>query len=351
MVKIKILEREKIKASLKRVVIPGEYTPMYQSKTVTPTKNEQFVKADPDYDALKSVTVKPIPSEYIKPEGSMDINENGTFDVREKAEVDVQVVAKPKKPYIDSSLMTDFRWMFSPMWNGNKNYSRQPLDLSLLQTLDTSKGIYFSGMFQNRNAEYEDKNFEIPLLDTSNGIDFDSMFYNSRIGVVSQLDLSNAINCRSMFFNAYWVTEVPYFNTAKCTNFSTMFFQATVLKTVGGLNTENGENFNQMFCTCGNIITIGGELDFGKATNVIHAFQNCINLREVRFKAIRVFDNNLNFSKASKLTVESLLSILNALSDNTAIATTYTVTLGTENLEKLTEEQKEIAYSKNIALA
>lgn len=45
------------------------------------------------------------------------------------------------------------------------------------------------------------------------------------------------------------------------------------------------------------------------------------------------------------------MSFINALSDNTGVATTYTVTIGSANLAKLTEEQKAVATAKNIKLA
>ena len=48
----------------------------YQSKTVTPTTSTQAVTADQGYDALRKVTVNPIPSEYIVPTGNLAITSN-----------------------------------------------------------------------------------------------------------------------------------------------------------------------------------------------------------------------------------------------------------------------------------
>lgn len=48
----------------------------YQSKTVTPSQSTQEVTADSGYDALRKVTVNPIPSEYIVPTGNLAITSN-----------------------------------------------------------------------------------------------------------------------------------------------------------------------------------------------------------------------------------------------------------------------------------
>ena len=49
-----------------------------QAKTVTPTKSEQTIKHDDGYTGLGTVTVNPIPDDYIIPTGNISITENGT---------------------------------------------------------------------------------------------------------------------------------------------------------------------------------------------------------------------------------------------------------------------------------
>lgn len=51
------------------------------------------------------------------------------------------------------------------------------------------------------------------------------------------------------------------------------------------------------------------------------------------------------------ISIESLVSIFEAFEDNTGEETQYTVTIGTAQWEKLTEEQRAIVTSKNIILA
>lgn len=66
----------------------------YQSKTVTPTEQTQIVQADSGYDALKKVTVNPIPSQYIVPSGNLAITSNSgqqTIDIAQYATATVNV--------------------------------------------------------------------------------------------------------------------------------------------------------------------------------------------------------------------------------------------------------------------
>lgn len=75
----------------------------YQSKSgVMPTKSSQTITPDSGYDALLSVQINPIPSQYIVPSGNLEITSNGTsIDVSEYATVTVNV------PSADGISITD----------------------------------------------------------------------------------------------------------------------------------------------------------------------------------------------------------------------------------------------------
>ena len=60
--------------------------------------------------------------------------------------------------------------------------------------------------------------------------------------------------------------------------------------------------------------------------------------------------NNFNLSKNPALTVDSLMSVINALVDLTG-KNSKTLQLGTKHLDKLTDEQKAVATDKNWILA
>jgi hypothetical protein len=73
------------------VIVPSD-AKTEQTKTVTPTKSTQTVTADdPTTQSLSSVTINPIPSQYIVPSGSQTITDNGTVDVTSLASVIVKV--------------------------------------------------------------------------------------------------------------------------------------------------------------------------------------------------------------------------------------------------------------------
>lgn len=79
------------------------------------------------------------------------------------------------------------------------------------------------------------------------------------------------------------------------------------------------------------------------------AFKGCSNLKFVTLGDGFNCDN-LNLSASTKFAAETIKNMFIALADRTG-QTAYTLTLGAENLAKLTEEEKQIATNKNWNLA
>lgn len=80
----------------------------YQSKVVTPTTSQQVVQADSGYDALKKVTVNPIPSEYIVPSGNLPITSNGNnINVAQYETVSVNVPTGGGSVNVDTKTITN----------------------------------------------------------------------------------------------------------------------------------------------------------------------------------------------------------------------------------------------------
>ena len=89
--------------------------------------------------------------------------------------------------------------------------------------------------------------------------------------------------------------------------------------------------------------------DLSSLTNGDGMFYLCNNLTNVTLYS-KLNCNRLSFSSSSKLTVDSLMNIINALVDRTG-QDGYTLRLGSTNLAKLSPEQKAIATNKNWTLS
>ena len=90
------------------------------------------------------------------------------------------------------------------------------------------------------------------------------------------------------------------------------------------------------------------------ATNFTNNFNNCTQLKTLILEEGSVIGGNgFNVQWSTSLSHESLISILNALKDFSAdtSGTTYTCTLGTTNIAKLTTEEQNIANQKGWYLA
>lgn len=94
------------------------------------------------------------------------------------------------------------------------------------------------------------------------------------------------------------------------------------------------------------LVTIIGALDLSQCTNVTNAFAADF-LENIEFVP-NTIPISISFSYSTKLTHDSLMSIINGLA---TVTETKTLTLGTTNLAKLTTEEKAIATQKNWSLA
>lgn len=145
-----------------------------------------------------------------------------------------------------------------------------------------------------------------------------------RQGVV--LDTSNATNMNSAFSTMYKTTRLPAIDASKCTNTMNMFYASTGIKWI--------EKFILSETT-----TI---------TNTGNTFAGANALEHIIFEGVIWQSFKISWCP---LDHESIMSILNCLKDYAGSGTTYTVTLGTENLNKLTDAEKAIATQKGWSLA
>ena len=139
------------------------------------------------------------------------------------------------------------------------------------------------------------------------------------------LDLALGANAANLFASSK-VTHIPRLLLNSATGFATAF---------------NG---------CTDLVSID-ELYVPKVTSFSNTFQNCTNLEEIRITS-EIKINGFDVHWSTKLTHESLMSILNALADksNDTSGTEWVCTLGTENLNKLSATEIAVATEKGWSL-
>lgn len=145
------------------------------------------------------------------------------------------------------------------------------------------------------------------------------------------------------------LSYVGRLNTANVTDFVYAFYGCTSLTEIDSIDTSSAKSVGEMFHNCSSLVRINAPLDVSNVTSQLDTtFTGCSNLLELRFTG--TINVDIWLSGAWRLSVESLLSALNALADLTATDITKKITLGARNKAKLTEEQLAIATAKGWTL-
>ena len=222
------------------------------------------------------------------------------------------------------------------LWNGATNYNTN----------------YFY-LFQS----YSGSELDVSGLDTSNAITMMYMFYNCK--TLTELDLSNfdtrnVTIMESMFKECTNLTAVNIssFNTSKVTIMDSMFSGCNKLAQldVSHFDMTNVTDISSMFygcraltsldCSAWDISKITGNYDLGSA------FNYCTSL--VDFYPPQNINAPMDISGSIALSHDSFVRILNNLM---TVTSTKKLTLGSKNLAKLSDDEKQIATSKGWTLA
>lgn len=311
-----------------------------QEKDVTPTKQDQEIVADSQYDGLSKVIVKPIPDEYIIPEGTIEINSNGIYDVSKEKEAAVNI---PEKVL------------------GNKKITKNGIYKASDDNLDgyeevevLTSGVDINDYYNLTKRTYGDARYyikKIPLIDTSSYADMTNMFqYFTSLEEIPLLDTSNVTNMTNMFFNCYKLQKIPLLDTSNVTNMYQTFYHCDAIETIPLLNTSKVVSMTQMFSNCGKLISLP-LLDMSNVLNVSGMFSNCYELKDLEgfsnlgqaYKSTVAAKNanyRLTLSFSTKLTEQSIINVLNNLYDiKSNGCNVQSVIFGSTNLAKLTSEE------------
>ena len=231
-----------------------------QEKEVIPTKEQQEIVPDKNYDGLSKVIVQEIPTQYIIPSGNIQITENGTYDVRDKENAIVEI---PEKKLGTKTITS----------NGTYNATDDNLDGYSQVSVETS-GVDINDYFEI-NARGGDQRIgfgnwtnsvkKLPAFSLINGVyNMNYMYYGFQ---GENIDLSNI-------------------DTSNITRMASCFQSCSKIKNldVSKFNTSNVTDMNQMFSNCENLVSLDlSNFDFSKNTNFFYFFNACYKLENIIF--------------------------------------------------------------------
>ena len=163
------------------------------------------------------------------------------------------------------------------------------------------------------------------------------------VGAIGYSDTSKVTNMGSMFDSCSKLTTIPQLDTSKVTNMGSMFTNCSSLTTIPQLDISKVTNMSYMFYNCSKLTTIPA-LDTSNVTSMGDMFYNCPNLTEIHMTGMRA---DFSISASTQFTESALVEILNNLA---TVTSTRTLTMGSTNLAKLTDEEKAIATNKGWTL-
>lgn len=248
---------------------------------VTPTKEEQVLTPS-EKTYFDSVTINPIPYNFIEPSGELEINENGSYDVVDKAGVNVDI-----QPNLGTKTITE---------NGVYNASDDNLDGYSSVEVETSGAdlneyfnldVEITGANASSNAGYLFTLKKIPAVKNT-GITCRNIFFGFKGEEIdlSKFDTTNVTDMYAMFCNCSNLKnlDVKNFKTSNVNTMYNMFQNCSSLTELdlNNFNTGNVTAMNNMFNTCNKLTRLNlNDWDTSKVTNMQSMFAGCSNLSEL----------------------------------------------------------------------
>ena len=350
-----------------------------QTKTVDPSTETQVVTADIGYE-LESVTVNAVTSSIdsnITPENirkdttilgvTGTLEEGGGKASPEYVIFQNYTGTSLDLSWLDTSNMTDMTSMFENcssltsldvsgfntsnatdmtlMFYNCKNLTS--LDVSSFNTSKVTRMRNTFGYLENISS------LDVSLFDTSKVTSMEQMFLNcSKLTSIdlSNFNTSNVTRMYGMFKECSSLTslDVSNFDTSQVTSMAYMFYGCKSLTSLtfgSNFNTSSVTNMNQMFYNCPKLKNIVGTLNMQNVTSASNMIEYCSALEEVHIHNLGV---DLKLSNSYKITHDCLVELINNLQ---TVTSTKTLTLGSTNLAKLTDAEKQVATNKGWTLA
>lgn len=160
-------------------------------------------------------------------------------------------------------------------------------------------------------------------------------------------------NPSQMFFQCGMVDAKLECDFSICTMYTYWVFRFCKAKHIGVVDFSNsvrGDYLGGCFAFMTNCTDID-ELILSEKYEFFNTFANSPKLTNVKFSGV-IGKNGLNLSPCPQLTHDSLMSVINCLKDYSkdTSGTSWVLTLGSTNLNKLTNAEKAIATGKGWTL-
>jgi hypothetical protein len=149
-----------------------------------------------------------------------------------------------------------------------------------------------------------------------------------------------------------WTDDVfdPKYPITATTNATYMFWNSRITEIKQPVHVPTGAmNNTNIFNNASNLVTISKLVVAETSAYSASSWTGCTKLENLTIEG--VIANNFPISGASKLTRTSLMSIIDHLKDFSGTDETRTLTLGSSNLGRLTDEDKKKATDKGWTLA
>ena len=157
-------------------------------------------------------------------------------------------------------------------------------------------------------------------------------------------DTENATDTYYMFYNCPNLITIPNLNTSKVTIMTGMFYGCQRLQTLPMLDTSKVTNMDNILHNCYHVNEIPA-WDVSNVTSWSNSFNTCRNLRAVHMIGAKI---SFRISASTYFTAEALQEIINNLG---TVTKTQSLTMGSTNLAKVSEEYVTIATNKGWTLA
>ena len=159
------------------------------------------------------------------------------------------------------------------------------------------------------------------------------------------MDTSKVTSMNGMFYGCYGVKTFPFFDTSNVEIMITMFANCSGITEIPQYDTSRVSQMYYMFFSCSRLVTVP-QFNVKNVYDMRGMFNGCRSIEHIHMININA---NLDISASTKFTREALIEIIGNLKAQTS--GTKTLTMGSTNLAKLTDEDKKIATDKGWTLA